>query len=123
MKHLKKINEMEELTPEIESQDEFSKKEEVLQTGVRKEVSDVHWYAEMGGVGDYKLTFKNLEGKEASAIFKDTGNRETNGSEMRAAFISLPGKSSDGKNYIADAQMKKVAEGEFRIERFLVYEH
>ena len=84
----------------------------------------VKWEAEMEGIGDYKVTFKNLEGKETSVVFKDTGNRRTGEeTEMSAAFVSLPGTSGDGKNYVAEAHMKKNPEGNYEIESFAIYEH
>jgi len=82
------------------------------------------WEAVMEGPGDYELSFKNLEGKPTTCIFKDTGNRRMDGSaDMSAAFVGIPGTSGDSKNYVAEALMKKNPEGNYEIQSFVVYEH
>jgi len=82
------------------------------------------WTAEMAGNGDYKLSFKNLEGKNTTCVFKDTGNRRMGGAaDMSAAFVGLPGTAGDGKNYVAEALMKKNSEGNYEIQSFIIYEH
>ena len=82
-----------------------------------------HWYAEMEGKGDYRVSFKNPDGEETIATFKDTGNRRDEGDMMYAAFIGLRGQSSDGRDYVAEACMKKKSEGEYEIISFVVYEN
>ena len=76
----------------------------------------------MSGNGDYSINFKNAAGADVVAVFKDTGNRKPQGDMMFAAFKGMAGKSSDGKQYHAEATMKKVSEGEFEIQSFAIYE-
>lgn len=137
MKYLKRLNEyaseIEAKDPEVaslatelgddtETKLEFDPQDPVG-TSDGQAIEGATWEAEMSGAGDYKLSFKNIEGKDTTCVFKDTGNRRGSGGTLSAAFVGMPGTSSDGKTYVAEATMIKNSEDNYEIESFIIYEH
>ena len=73
------------------------------------------------GWGDYEVSFKNESGQDLKVVFKDTGNRRDGGDILYAAFVGME-PAEDGKEYVAEATMNKVEEGEYALSFFTIYE-
>ena len=75
------------------------------------------------GEAEFKVSFVNHDGENATVLLRDTGNRRGSGENMSAAFVALENGSSDGRNYVGVAKMKQSDIGKFKIESFVIYEN
>jgi hypothetical protein len=67
------------------------------------------WVASANEEGDYDVTWKNENGEEVTASFKDMGGPIQDGGDGVgfSDFETIPGTSSDGKEYAAEVRYKE----------------
>ena len=67
------------------------------------------WVASAHEEGDYDVTWKNENGEDITASFKDIGGPIQNGGDGVgfSDFETIPGTSTDGKEYVAEVRYKE----------------
>ena len=67
------------------------------------------WVASSNEEGDYDVTWKNENGEEVTASFKDMGGPIQDGGDGVgfSDFETIPGTSTDGKEYAAEVRYKE----------------
>ncbi len=72
-------------------------------------------------MGDYDITWKNESGEDVTASFKETTKQiEKEGDEGFTYFETLPGTSTDGGEYVAEAEMEKSGGGTYNVISFTI---
>lgn len=67
------------------------------------------WVASAHELGDYDVTWKNENGEEVTASFKDSGGpiQQSGDGVGFSDFETIPGTSTDGKEYVAEVRYKE----------------
>jgi hypothetical protein len=72
-------------------------------------------------MGDYDITWQNESGEDVTASFKEiTKQIEKEGDEGYTYFETLPGSSTDGGEYAAEAEMENNGDGSYQVIGFTI---
>jgi hypothetical protein len=109
MKHLKDFDSIVENLEEadiVDPTDEMPVMEPVEHT---KLINADSWVASANEEGDYDVTWKDDNGEDVTASFKDIGGPIQDGGNGVgfSDFETIPGTSTDGKEYVAEVRYKE----------------
>lgn len=109
MKHLKDFDSIVENLEESDVMDPTG--EMPVMEPVKEEslINADSWVASANEEGDYDVTWKNENGEDITAAFKDIGGPIQNGGDGVgfSDFETIPGTSTDGKEYAAEVRYKE----------------
>jgi hypothetical protein len=109
MKHLKDFDSIVENLEESDVMDPTGEMPVMEPVKDESLINADSWVASSNEEGDYDVTWKNENGEDITASFKDIGGPIQNGEGGVgfSDFETIPGTSTDGKEYVAEVRYKE----------------